>query len=336
MDSIITIGIIFYLLFIIYFANQVETGEWPVDTLRMLLYSLSVFVFLIAPFSLQALTISLNPANAELMDMIDPFQAMLVAVFALAFATFGYNLIRSDETRAWLSNRLTAYSPKSAVHLTAVLLVLLVLMLNMFQFVLTGGIDGVADSVEATGISIYASIFETVLWLVVAFLGVGFAIRRTMGATLDRLGLRMPISRDITIGLSSGIGLFLSSMIFTAVWQSLTDPETFNQQIRAAEGFSRQLQTLPIILLVAGGAAVGEEIFMRGALQPVFGIGLTSAFFALLHSQYLLTPTFAFIFFVGVVFGIIRRNVSTTSAVIAHFIYNVAPFLLVLLLGETL
>jgi membrane protease YdiL (CAAX protease family) len=88
--------------------------------------------------------------------------------------------------------------------------------------------------------------------------------------------------------------------------------------------------------LVAGGAAIGEEIFMRGALQPVFGIGLTSAFFALLHSQYLLTPTFAFIFFVGVVFGIVRRNVGTTSAVIAHFIYNVAPFLLVILLGETI
>ena len=137
-------------------------------------------------------------------------------------------------------------------------------------------------------------------------------------------------------GVGIGIGLFLASVIFTAVWQSLADPETFAQQIRAAEGFTRQLQTLPVILLVTGGAAVGEEIFMRGALQPIFGIGLTSAFFALLHTQYLLTPTFGFIFLVGVVLGLIRRNVGTTAALLAHFVYNVAPFILAMLIGETI
>lgn len=334
MDSIITIGVIFYLLFIMYAANQVEIGEWPIDTLRMFLYSLSVFVFLIAPFSLQALTISLNPANEDLRDIINPFQAMVLAGFALFCATFGYNLIRSEEARDWLARRLTAYNPNSAVHLTAVLLALLVLALNMFQFVLTGGLEGVAESVESSGISIYASLFETVLWLVAAFLGVGFAIRRTMAATLERLGLRIPTSRDVLVGVGIGIGLFIASAIFTAIWQLLTDPETFARQIRAAEGFTRQLQTLPIILLVTGGAAIGEEIFMRGALQPVFGIGLTSAFFALLHTQYLLTPTFVFIFVVGVVFGIVRRNIGTTAAVLAHFVYNVAPFLLAMLIGE--
>ena len=336
MDYLLTIGIIFYLLFIVYCANQVEIGEWQFDTLRIFLYSLSVFAFLIAPFSLQALTISLHPDNVELRDMIDPVQAMIVAGFALFCATFGYNLIRSEETREWLAGRLAAYNPNSAVHLTAVLLALLVVTLNTFQFVLTGGLDGVAESVEASGVSVYASLFETALWLVAAFLGVGFAIRRSLTSTLERLGLRAPTSRDIMIGIGIGIGLFLASMVFTAVWQSLTNPETFAQQIRAAESFSRQLQTIPVILLVAGGAAIGEEIFMRGALQPVFGIGLTSAFFALLHSQYLLTPTFAFIFIVGVVFGLVRRNVGTTAAVFAHFVYNVAPFFLAILLGETI
>jgi uncharacterized protein len=335
-DSLITIGVIFYLLFIMYSANQVEIGEWSIDKLRMFLYSLSVFVFLIAPFSLQALTISLNPNNEELRDLIDPAQAMLVAGFALFCATFGYNMIRSEETREWLASRLTAYKPDSAVHLSAVLLMLLVLTLNMFQFVLTGGLDGVAEAVETAGVSIYASLFEMALWLVAAFLGVGFAIRRSMQATLERLGLRMPTTRDATFGIGVGIGLFLSSMIFTAVWQSLSDPESFAQQIRAAEGFSRQIQTVPVILLVAGGAAIGEEIFMRGALQPIFGIGLTSAFFALLHSQYLLTPTFVFIFFVGVAFGVVRRRISTTAAVFAHFVYNVTPSLLAILLGESI
>lgn len=334
MDSLITIGIIFYLLFIMYSANQVEIGGWPIDTLRIFLYSLSAFTFLVAPFSLQALTISLNPANAELQGLIDPAHAMIVAGFALFCATFGYNMVRSDETRQWLASRVPTYDSSSAVHLSAVLLAMFVIVLSIFQFVLTGGLEGVAEAVETSGISLYASLFETVLWLVAAFLGVGFAIRRTASAAFERLGLQIPTRRDIAVGIGAGIGLFFCSMIFTAVWQAVTDPETFAQQIRAADGFSSQLQTLPVILLVTGGAAIGEEIFMRGALQPVFGVVLTSAFFALLHSQYLLTPTFVFIFFVGAAFGLVRRKFSTTTAVIAHFVYNVAPFLLVILIGE--
>ena len=90
---------------------------------------------------------------------------MALAGFALFGATFIYNLIRSEDTREWLAGRLSAYNPNSAVHLSAIVLALLVVVLNIFQFVLTGGLDGVTESVETSGISIYASSFETVLWL---------------------------------------------------------------------------------------------------------------------------------------------------------------------------
>lgn len=319
-----------------YTANMADAGQWQAGTVRLFLYSLSAFIFLVAPFSLQALMVTTQPRNQDLRELIDPLHAMILAVFALTSASFSYNLIRSDEAREWLSGRLPGYKPESLVHLSAILLTLLVLTFSGFQFMLTGGLAGVAESLESTEISPSASLFETALWLVAAVLGVGYAIRRTMPQTLERLGLRLPTAADGWIGVGVGFGLFVASVLFSIVWQLLADPATFAEQIRAAEGFSSQLRSLPLILLVAGGAAFGEEIFMRGALQPVLGLWATSAFFALLHSQYLLTPLFIFILFVGLTFGLLRRRVSTTAAIIAHLVYNLAPFLIPVLTGGSL
>jgi membrane protease YdiL (CAAX protease family) len=72
---------------------------------------------------------------------------------------------------------------------------------------------------------------------------------------------------------------------------------------------------------------------MRGALQPVFGILITSIFFTLLHTQYLFTPTMGLIFLISVGFGVIRRRYNTTTAIITHFVYNFFPLLLLVLSG---
>jgi len=86
--------------------------------------------------------------------------------------------------------------------------------------------------------------------------------------------------------------------------------------------------TIPLAFLVATTAAVGEEIFFRGAVQPIFGIIPTSIFFALIHTQVLLSPGIVGIFLISLAFGWLRKKYSTTAAIIAHFIYN---FLIVLI-----
>lgn len=332
----IILGLIFYFLFVIYAANQVDAGLWPDGNIRLMLYSLVAFLFVIGPFTLQAIFIASQPQNAELLDGFDPGLAVIVAVMAFASAVFGYNLVRADDVRAWVGRRVRGFKPESMVHQAAVLLLLVVVTLSMFQFVLGGGVSGTADAVEQSTTSPFITIFETSLWLLAAFLGVGYAIRRTMPQTLVRLGLRLPTDCDLMLGLGVGLILCGLSIAFVSIWQSLADPEAFAEQTRAAQGLSNQLTSLPMVLLVAGGAALGEEIFMRGALQPVFGIGLTSIFFSVLHSQYLLTPTFVFMLVVSVAFGLLRARISTTAAIVAHFVYNITPFLLVVLLGGTI
>jgi membrane protease YdiL (CAAX protease family) len=82
--------------------------------------------------------------------------------------------------------------------------------------------------------------------------------------------------------------------------------------------------------------ALGEEVFFRGALQPVFGLGLTSVFFALLHTQYTLTPASAGIFLVSLGMGWLRQRYSTTAAIFAHFAYNFIQLALVALANMAL
>ena len=53
------------------------------------------------------------------------------------------------------------------------------------------------------------------------------------------------------------------------------------------------LGSIPGILTLGLAAGIGEETLFRGALQPRFGLLITSLLFALLHSQYGITPFYA-------------------------------------------
>ena len=84
--------------------------------------------------------------------------------------------------------------------------------------------------------------------------------------------------------------------------------------------------------LVAFTAGVGEELLFRGALQPIFGNLIVSIFFVMMHSQYILTPASLIILLVSLVFGFLRTYYTTPSAMMAHFVYNFTPFVIITIL----
>jgi membrane protease YdiL (CAAX protease family) len=106
--------------------------------------------------------------------------------------------------------------------------------------------------------------------------------------------------------------------------------EQLEQQNQAAESLAQAFSTLPLAILLSISAATGEEIFFRGAFQPIFGNLLTSGFFVLLHTQYYLSIGTLLIFFVSFMFGWVRARHSTTAAIISHFVYD---FILLFLLS---
>jgi len=74
-------------------------------------------------------------------------------------------------------------------------------------------------------------------------------------------------------------------------------------------------------------SGIGEEILYRGALQPAFGIVVTSLVFALHHSQYV-NPGLLVIFVIGLLLGLVRKYFGTTSAILVHALYNTVLLLL--------
>ena len=338
------IFVIGYIGLTIYLANQAQlarnlqegayTGSNTETSVRILLY-VGVFFMLLVGFNVLFLAMGSEQIVEQGGDVdlpeIDGAVALLTLLATVVMGFAAYRLISSSRTRLWLQNRFGkghgSYDATSIVHTTAIVLALLLLTGQMYLFVIEGGASGIAESVENEGVAPGDLIFQVVLEVVIAFLGIGWAIRRTLPQALKRLGLRTPTRDDWTWGVGIGIALIgllfaYSMMINILIELGLVSESEIIQQGEAAESLARAFATLPLAVLLSASAAIGEETFFRGALQPVFGIVPVSAFFALMHSQYLFTPNIVFIFIVSYLLGRLRAQQSTTSAMIAHFLYN--------------
>jgi membrane protease YdiL (CAAX protease family) len=104
-----------------------------------------------------------------------------------------------------------------------------------------------------------------------------------------------------------------------ALWQAMgwpkTDAETFSKLIAFA--------TNPLgALLVGIVAGVGEELAVRGVLQPRLGILISNVFFTALHALQYGWDALLVVFAVGIAMGVLRKRTSTTTSAIAHGTYD--------------
>jgi len=161
-------------------------------------------------------------------------------------------------------------------------------------------------------------------YVLLALAAVGFMVRRDLRATLDRLGLKALTLRHGGTVVFGVVGLLLlnqgadslQKLAFPELWQRDQD---FNQAL--AGGLSG-LQAVGLGM----SAGIGEEITMRGALQPRLGLVLTSMLFASLHIQYSWYGM-AVIFVLGLILGVIRQRTSTTAAMAVHVLYDIVAVL---------
>ncbi len=149
---------------------------------------------------------------------------------------------------------------------------------------------------------------------------VGLGIDRTWRASLQRLGLggMTPTNWLVAaVGLAALAGLNSGLEFVEARWfpkLAAADRATVEWMVR---DFS------PALAVVLGlCAGIGEEISIRGALQPRLGIVLSSVVFAVLHIQYswfgILTVAL-----IGLFLGLIRSRTNTTTAILVHATYDV-------------
>lgn len=325
--DILTFLLLVFFGIIIFIANREDAGAVPAQraVLPWLLYLVAGMTFLYGLLILQTVLFSDALASEATFPPVDGGAAALSFGISTAAAMFSALIIAHVDTRRALQRVLgaeAAYNPDSSVHTTAIVLSLAAASAIIGNFVLGGGIAGLAETLETEGLSFGSLLFQLVIFVLVSFLGVGLFIRRDPKLALARLGLRIPIAQDITSGMLVGIGLYGVTLFFNTLWVLTATPEQVAAQTAASEQLEQALNTLPLLLLVSVSAPVGEEILFRGALQPVFGIWATSALFTVMHTQYALTPATLSIFIVSLGLGWLRRRHSTSAAIVGHFAYN--------------
>lgn len=208
--------------------------------------------------------------------------------------------------------------PASPVHTLA--LVMSGLLAGSTILTLTqGGLEGLAETAVSAPLADF--VFQQLLFVLLAFLGVGLLVRRRLPALFKRLGLERPSWAQIRFGLRWIVILVFVQWAVGMIW-ALTNPD----QSELVEGISNVLlgnfDTVGEWLAVALGAGIGEEVLFRGALQPVFGLWFTSIIFAIAHIQYGLTVASILIFAISLALGYIRRRTNTTIAVFVHAGYD--------------
>ena len=222
--------------------------------------------------------------------------------------------------------RVLPFKPGRVVHSVA-LSYPAVILANLL-FTLGWGLGNLAKMMEASTASgvpvnpagpVWA---QDILMFVMAAVGVGWLSRRDLRSALVRLGIVIPKWRHALIGLGTGLVL-VPLILITERLASLVglgvspDVEKLTEQL-----IGPLTMSIPGILTLGLAAALGEESVFRGAMQPVFGLVLTSILFALLHSQYGISLASLLVLIVGLVLGLLRLRYNTSTSMIAHATYN--------------
>jgi membrane protease YdiL (CAAX protease family) len=174
--------------------------------------------------------------------------------------------------------------------------------------------------------------FYGLLWTVVgSFLAVGLLVRRSLSDVLERLGVVVPTLKQVLFALATA---FLLVGVFTvidhailAVWNYFGWAVTDQHYMQAL--FSSYLTPVAAVTaaIVAG---VGEELAIRGVLQPRFGIPLSVMVFASLHAYQYAWDGVLSVFLAGFVFAALREKTNTSVCAITHATYDLVLFALLM------
>jgi membrane protease YdiL (CAAX protease family) len=220
----------------------------------------------------------------------------------------------------------------NAVHAVALSMTATAFGINLFQMAALSPLIFAAISSEQISEQLQQSyldvlVFPLLTLVIAALLGVGLYIRRNQQQTLERLGLTAPTVRHIGIAAGTTVGLLALSLLTNVAWQAF-DPQSLNEVGGVLKALTGNLTGIPGALAIGLSAAIGEEMFFRGAYQPRMGLPLAALLFASFHVQYGITPATLLVLAIGVVLGVLRQRTSLTVCIMVHFLFNFASVLL--------
>ncbi len=228
--------------------------------------------------------------------------------------------------------RLLPIDPANAVHATALSLTATAFGLNIFQVTALSPLvfaavasDQISQQIQQSYLDVL--VFPLLTFVFAALLGVGLYVRRKQDQALLRLGLTMPTVPHLALVIGTTVSLLIAAIATERIW-AMVDPNSLQQVGGLSRALLGNMTGLAGAFAIGASAAIGEEMFFRGAYQPRMGIPLTAVLFASFHVQYGITPATVLVLAIGVVLGILRQRTSLTVCILVHFLYNFVSVLI--------
>lgn len=220
-----------------------------------------------------------------------------------------------------LFSRFGSFDAEDPLHMTGLGLFLGLIGFWGGQNILSRAPDVVAE------VDVGPIVVQGVFFIALALACVGFGIGRDGHQSRVRLGLGPLTGRGVLVALGVVVAGFAVAIASSAL-QLAIDPDTsevIDQNLEAITGGHPMLIMAPLIGLSAG---IGEELVIRGVLQPRYGIVLSSLLFTALHGQYGFSFVLVGLFGLSLMLGWLAKRHGTTHAIVAHSIYNMVSVLL--------
>lgn len=278
-------------------------------------------------------------ANPREMPLTDVFRedagSVLLLCFVLLMLVTLLSLTMLLRPVRVLISRVMPIDPDNFVHKIALCFLTLITIGSFLPLIVLGGQPPLlllisAPSQNSTGPALDISvrpidlIYQFVWTIPATFVAAGWPIARNFKAALARLDFVRPTPLQV-------VGAVVGGVVLAAVAAFALDPG-INQLWRSmgwgttdVEAFSRLMSQLitPVgAVLIGVTAGVGEELAVRGLLQPRIGLIASNLVFTSLHAFQYGVDALLSVFIIGLILGLIRMRTNTTTSAIVHGVYD--------------
>ncbi len=296
---------------------------------------LNLFIAYIKSFSL-LVAWEHDPRGSSLSDVFRPGvgSGILLGLLLLFFVSLVSASMLLRPVRVALS-RVLPIDPDNFVHKIALSIVTLIMLSSfvpllvlggqppLLEFVTSGGMQQIGGS-DAFSVRPQDLVYQLVWTIPATFVAGGWPVARKWRTMLARLGLVRPTLKQVGFAVGMGGALFLLSSFVVEpginwVWQQLGWGTT---DVAAFSKLMSQVVTLPGAVLIGVTAGFGEELAIRGLLQPRIGLLASNLLFTSLHAFQYGPDALLSVFTVGMILGVVRARTNTSTSAIIHGLYD--------------
>lgn len=307
---------------------------WLIVVDVLLLFNVVASVFLAVIKSVDSLTAWEANPQTPLSEVFKPNAGpALIGTFLLLSVVSMISLTMLwRPVRVGLS-RIMPIDPDNFVHKIALSILALLLFSSFVPLLVLAGQPPLLTVVNSSsgslgsdaGLSVRpVDLVYQFAWMIPStMLAAGWIVSRRFPDVLKRLGMVRPTMLQVITGLVLGVVFAFGAnyldqgiqWLWTTMGWGTTDTGAFSQLMSGV--------TNPLGAALLGiTAGVGEEMAVRGLLQPRIGLIASNLVFTSLHAFQYGFDGLLSVFIVGLIFGIIRARSNTSTSAIVHGMYD--------------